>query len=184
MYHPFHPFPLIYTNDTLCVALPKREKSSTSCFASVYTHSQVSLSLFFFSFFLSFPSLFPFCFLSSLSPSHLCVPLLRQISFHGQIHPQKAQSVFYYPPLLLLFLSVFLLPFLKLIPSFHSFIPQTDRQTEREQPQPMPSIWSTPKIYTETKPPPTCPPPQKQKRAKRRAKLQSTTFKQQRRNNE
>ena len=29
-----------------------------------------SLSLFFFSFFLSFPSLFPFCFLSFLSPSH------------------------------------------------------------------------------------------------------------------
>ena len=142
-------------------------------FASVYTiHTHThSLSLPHshpFPFLFHFPHFSFFAFsLFSLHPI-LCVPLLRQSpSMAKSTHKKPSQSLL--SSLLLLFLSVIFVPFLKLNPSFHSFIPQTDRDRdrEREQPQPIPSIWSTPKIYTKTKPPPTCPPTSKEKRAKK-----------------
>ena len=129
-------------------------------------YSFTSLSLCFsFPFFFHFPHFFLLAFsLFSLHPI-LCVPLLRQISFHGQIHPQKAQSVLTILPSCYSF-SLSFTSFSE-TQSILSFIHPPDRQRERdrerEQPQPIPSIWSTPKIYTKTKPPPTCPPPQTKK---------------------
>ena len=118
-----------------------------------------SLSLFFFSFFLSFPSLFPFCFLSFLSPSHFVCASVETNLLPWPNPPTKSPvSLLLSSPPATLSLCLFV-PFLKLNPSFHSFIPrQTETERERESsPQPIPSIWSTPKIYTKTKPPPTCP---------------------------